>query len=571
MFIQHKHSPEAEEAHCTLDAKLIANLVERKICTENQCLMLEERSKGDQEEFEHLLIHEGFLSQVEFGTIKAETHGWEFVDLYKELISPELLALLPQNVAREQGAVAFRKEQGIISVAISRPESTSFIRLLQKKFGGRAKVYFATNMSILDALSRQEEISKKRFEDIITSHEKAVRSRDAEDSTVIELVDSMLLHGVNQRASDIHIEPRAHKTVVRERIDGVLRPTLSFTKDLHKLVTLRIKVLANLATDEHASPQDGKLLYETPAKKHVDVRVSIVPTTHGEKIVLRLLVEQDKALSLESLGLHGKDLDGFTEATKASWGMILVTGPTGSGKTTTLYAVMRRLNSDEVNVSTIEDPVEYELPGANQIQVNAKVNLTFATGLRSIVRQDPNIVLVGEIRDEETAGIAVNAAMTGHLVLSTLHTNDAATALPRLIDMGVEPFLISSTVNLIVAQRLVRAICEKCKETVEIPAADLRGSLDDDAFKQLAQGESLLKIARGKGCNLCGGTGFHGRTAIFELLQVDEKIRELIMANANADMIKKAAVEAGMITILSDGIEKVRRGITTIEEILRVI
>jgi len=351
----------------------------------------------------------------------------------------------------------------------------------------------------------------------------------------------------------------------------VLKRQLTFSKDVHNLVALRIKVLANLATDEHSEPQDGKIIFDAPDGRRADIRVSVVPTTQGEKIVLRLLVAQDSALTLERLGMMGVDLDYLQKELDSSWGMVLVTGPTGAGKTTTLYAALRQLNSDDVNIATIEDPAEYDLPGANQIQVNEKVGLSFANGLRSIVRQDPDVILVGEIRDGETAGIAVNSAMTGHLVLSTLHTNDAATAIPRLADMGVEPFLISSTLDVIVAQRLLRTVCPRCRKSEEVSVSDLKESLPPEMLKKLIGKKKTMRVYAGAGCKVCNNSGYYGRIGVFEVLRVDRTIEKLIMQNADAKVIREAAVKAGMNTMIDDGIEKVKQGLTTIDELLRVL
>lgn len=554
-----------------LDERFMNELKKANVMTKDQFSSLVERSRGDQDKIERLLVSEGFVSDKEKGRMKAQAHGWKYVDLYTQLGHIETLKLIPYSVAREQKAVPFRKMGNVVSVAMKNPDDKLFVSMLQKKFQGNVKIYHATETAIVDALSHYEKGFERLFERILATDEGESRVQDVTDDFVIDLVDSLLLHGTHRHASDIHIEPQASETIVRERIDGILQSTVHFSQDVHKLVVLRIKILANLATDEHAAPQDAKIQYVTPGGKKIDVRVSILATTHGEKIVLRLLSGQDKPLTLNTLGFSEHERKIVEDESKSSWGMILATGPTGSGKSTTLYSIMRELNSDEVNVSTIEDPVEYDLPGANQIQVNPKVDLTFASGLRSIVRQDPDIILVGEIRDQETAGIAINSAMTGHLVLSTLHTNDAATAIPRLIDMGVEPFLIASTVNLIVAQRLVRKVCNGCKESYEMTASELKGSIHEDIYNKLVKGRDTLTLYRGKGCTLCGGDGYLGRTVIAEALQVTGEIQALIMSNAHADRINETAIRSGMETMLDGGVSKVLSGITTLEEVLRVI
>ncbi|MBI4084993.1 MAG: type II/IV secretion system protein [Candidatus Liptonbacteria bacterium] len=389
-----------------------------------------------------------------------------------------------------------------------------------------------------------------------------------EDVSVVEMVDIFIEYAYNLRASDIHIEPGVDMVRLRFRIDGILRDMLEkgVPKAIHQELVSRIKVLAGLRTDEHLLPQDGRFRAQIEGFGDIDIRVSIMPTYHGENAILRLLAETSSFV-LEDLGFSASDLAKVKRAITKPYGMILANGPTGSGKTTTLYTILKTLNSPEVSIITIEDPIEYSLRGTTQIQVDNKVGLTFANGLRSILRQDPNVVMVGEIRDEETADIAVNASLTGHLVLSTLHTNDAATTFPRLIDMGIPPFLAASTVNIAMGQRLVRTICKNCKK--------LR-ILDKDEMASLKEiipdvDKKVKTFYRGEGCDSCTKTGYEGRTGIREVLEIDDKIRDLIMSRANAQQIKDAAVTAGMTTMLQDGLDKANRGITTIEEILRII
>ena len=356
---------------------------------------------------------------------------------------------------------------------------------------------------------------------------------------------------------------------MRFRIDGILHHVVSLPKDIHGLIVARIKVLAKLRTDEHFAAQDGKIIVKLGREKF-DVRVSIVPVTEGENVVMRLLSERVRRFNLEDLGLLGEDLKKVKDGTAKPFGMILATGPTGCGKTTTLYSILKILNKPQVNISTIEDPVEYDIEGVNQIQVNPKKNITFVNGLRSIVRQDPDIIMVGEIRDPETASIAINAAMTGHLVLSTMHANTAATNLPRLIDMGGEPFLVSSSINLIISQRLVRKICTKCRESYEATKDDLREiNIYEDLIKKIFKNEEKIRIFRGKGCKACVNTGFSGRIGIFEVMEMTDDIQKLIMDKATASQIQARAIENGMTTMLEDGIAKVLLGITALEEVIR--
>lgn len=392
---------------------------------------------------------------------------------------------------------------------------------------------------------------------------------DIKESAVVQIVDFLLSEAYQSHASDVHIDPERKYTVVRFRLDGVMHDIFMLPKRVHELVVTRLKILARLRTDEHLAPQDGKLQYEL-GEKFIDIRVSIVPTVKGEDVVMRLLVE-DSNLRLQDLGYSKTDYEKLMKYVTKPWGMILATGPVGSGKTTSLYAILKILNKREVNIVTIEDPVEYYIEGITQIQVNPKAKFTFARGLRSIVRQDPNIIMVGEIRDDETADIAVNAAMTGHLVLSTVHTNNAATTLPRFLEMGIKPFLIASTVNVVIGQRLVRTICEKCKMEYEQSAEYLYKYLPPEIVDRNVKGHGKIRLFRGEGCRACKNTGYQGRIGIHEVMEITDELRELIMGNADADTIQAKAIAQGMTTMFDDAIAKAIAGITTIEEIFRVI
>lgn len=397
--------------------------------------------------------------------------------------------------------------------------------------------------------------------------ETLLKKADA-DISIIALVDDMLGYAYVTRTSDIHLEPFEDRLTARFRIDGILHDVFDFHKNLHTGILARIKVLAGMRTDEHQAAQDGrfKMQLEDPHTSF-DVRVSIVPTYYGENAVLRLLADQAKLKSLDSLTFSDKDRARIREAVDSPYGMILATGPTGSGKTTTLYTILKELNQRDVSIITIEDPIEYSLEGVDQIQVNARTNLTFVDGLRSILRQDPNIIMVGEIRDEETASIAVNAALTGHKLLSTLHTNDAATTLPRLLDMGIEPFLVASTVSIALGQRLVRMICQTCKTKVHITDAEYQSLTENFSEALLNNNHDFYK---GAGCATCGNSGYFGRMGIYEVLVVNDTIREAIMRRADAGEIKKLAIKDGMTTLIEDGFKKALEGSTTLEEILRV-
>ncbi len=385
--------------------------------------------------------------------------------------------------------------------------------------------------------------------------------------SIIKMVDTIIVQAFMARASDIHMDPEERRLRLRFRIDGVLHDVFAFPKELHSEIITRIKVLGAMRTDEHQAAQDGRMRITIPEAGFVDVRISITPTYYGENCVMRLLAGQASDFSLESLGFSKQNLDVMHKAIKKPYGLILATGPTGSGKTTTLYMVLKELNKPDVSIITIEDPIEYSLPGVDQIQVNARTGLTFASGLRSILRQDPNVVMVGEIRDGETANIAVNAAMTGHLVLSTLHTNDAPTTMPRLLDLGVEPFLIASTVNIAIGQRLVRTICTDCKVKKVFTPEELAALTEAFPPEIIKDNKTFYK---GEGCQRCNHSGYKGRIGIHEVLEVNEAMRALIMKRANADDIRRQAIKDGMVTMTEDGFNKAVEGVTTIEEILRV-
>lgn len=411
---------------------------------------------------------------------------------------------------------------------------------------------------------KKEEVKSLKKEKILTEKELV----GGGEVSIIRLVDALMEYAYKANASDVHIDPEEEQVRVRLRIDGVMHETFVFPKDLHSEIITRIKVLSGLRTDEHGAAQDGRFKVLVEEGEYIDIRVSIAPTYYGENAVMRLLAEQAVAFTLETLGFTEKDRAKVVSAIKKPYGMILCTGPTGSGKTTSLYTIIKILNKPEVSILTIEDPIEYSIEGIEQIQVNARAGLTFASGLRSILRQDPDIIMVGEIRDEETAGISVNAALTGHLMLSTLHTNDAATTLPRLIDMKIEPFLIASTVNIAIAQRLVRKICPECKVKREATEAELK-SLSESLPPEILKGKPIFYT--GKGCDKCSDSGYKGRIGIYEVLVIDDEVREAIMRRVDASEIKKIAIKNGMTPMLLDGFQKVLAGITTLEEVLRIV
>ncbi len=517
-----------------------------------------------------VLIDRNVIKPEELGKLLSNVYKVKFVDLRKESIPREVLTIVPELVAAKKLAITFQRDPEGLKVAMADPEDYDFIKLLEKKTGDPVVPYYAPEFLIRQALPQYRASIKQQFEDVIKINVLKAKGARVEDVSIIKIVDTIIEYGYQNKASDIHIEPRKEDFLVRFRVDGILHDVLTLPSSIQDLIVTRIKILSRLRTDEHRSAQDGKMMMEVD-KQEVDIRVSVLPTTLGEKVVMRLLTPDSRLTSLEELGLNAHDMQIVRRAIAKPHGMILSTGPTGSGKTTTLYSLLRLLSSREVNISTIEDPVEYYLEGMNQVQVNPKTNLTFASGLRSLLRQDPDILMVGEIRDQETASIAINAAMTGHLVLSTLHTNDAATALPRLYDMRIEPFLIASTIDIIIAQRLVRRICTKCIISYSISEDELRQLLgaEIDVSKYAYEGQA--RVYRGKGDPTCGHTGYQGRVGIFEVLEMNDAIRELIINKADSDQIRTAAREHGMVTMFEDGLEKVLTGKTTIEEIIRVV
>jgi type IV pilus assembly protein PilB len=541
-----------------------------------------------------VLVSEGILTQEQLIKMEAYILGIPFVNLEKEKIDPDVLKIIPEPIARKNNIVAFRKKLNSLEVAMLDPDDLRTIDFIRKKEPGlKILPRLTTSDSIKNVLRQYQKTLEAEFGEIIKKEsldikhikeedflEKDELQKAAEEIPVIRIVDTLIKHAILQKASDVHIEPTEKEVIVRYRIDGILHDAMVLPKTASAGIVARIKVLSNLKLDEHRLPQDGRFKIETDDYKY-SVRVSILPVFDGEKIVMRLLAETAKAFTLEALGLTGLALERVQDALRKPVGMILITGPTGSGKTTTLYAMMEILNTPSVNISTIEDPIEYRMPRVNQTQVNPKIGLTFAAGLRSLVRQDPDIIMVGEIRDSETSDLAINAALTGHMVLSTLHTNDAAGAIPRLIDMGAEPFLISSTLNVIIAQRLVRRLCEE-KEKYKLKEADLKNLAkycDLEKILKILKEEKVIKpkakfsdieFFKPKPTKECP-EGYKGRIGIYEVLPVTETIKELIVKKATSAQISAQATSEGMRTMIEDGFIKAAKGITSIEEVLRVI
>lgn len=558
--------------------------------------LAEKEAKEKDQSIGHILISSGKISEDDLRRVQAYILGIPFVNLKGQKVDFEILSLIPEPIARNHNIVSFRKSGAdALEVAMLDTEDLGAIDFVKKKVGLKILPRLTDTESMKSVLIQYQKSLKAEFGDIIQKESDALKTlieetgeevsttdlkKLAEDLPVVRIVDSLLKHAIIQDASDIHIEPMENQLLIRYRIDGMLHDAMVLPKTAASSVTARIKVLSNLKLDEKRLPQDGRFKVESESEK-VSFRVSVLPTYYGEKVVMRLLKENAGGFTLEGLGFHGEGLERVHEAMKLATGMILTTGPTGSGKTTTLYTLLDILNTPDVNISTIEDPVEYQVARINQTQVKPDIGFTFAHGLRTLVRQDPDIIMVGEIRDEETAGLAVNAALTGHLVLSTLHTNSAAGAIPRLIDMKVESFLLVSTIKVIIAQRLVRRLCAS-KEAYTLSKAEqeqLAKSVDLERVLKFLKEEKIVKenatwddipFYRPKPSKDCED-GYGGRVSIHEVLKMTATIRELIMKGSTGDEIEAQAKKEGMMMMIEDGIFQAAQGLTTIEEVLRVV
>ncbi len=571
-----------------------------------------EKSRSQKPE-EVILQELGLATEVDIAKSKAEIFGIPFVDLGEASVTESVLGEVNVDSLNKYRAVPFERGKDFVKIAMQDPFDVQATQALQRKYppGTRIQVYIATREAINSILDRRvgdvmsSEVSEA-LEDVdvpiteISEDPNLFSSSDLSSAPVARIVNSMLQYAVTSKASDIHIEPLEKRVRVRFRIHGVMTERLTLPKNLAPAIVSRIKILSNLKIDERRLPQDGRFPIKIEDTK-IDLRVSVMPTIHGEKVVMRLLESESSDITLETTGLRGNAYKTFVDALSVTNGISLITGPTGSGKTRTLASSLIKVNDPKVNIISLENPVEIRIPGVTQIQINPDIGLTFANGLRSVLRQDPDIVMVGEIRDEETAELAVQASLTGHLVLSTLHTNSAAAAIPRLLDMGVQSYLLASTLRCIVAQRLPRRICKECMEAYPAPPEVVKnikevlaGKQEFDLVPYLQRvyeskrasaggeqitmrppevgpdGEPVIYLYRGTGCDRCGGMGYSGRVGIFEVLDVSEKISRLIMDNVSADEIKDTAVEEGMLTMIQDGYLKALEGITTLEEVLRV-
>ncbi len=512
-------------------------------------------------------IDQNIASTNQVVSILRNSYKMSVIDLSQCELDKNTSKILPASVCFEHTVIPIFLEGDNLYVAMSNPDDHELIAYIEKSTGKKVFAYLAQQKAIKQNLqlvfNHSLDDSREYIQDLIERAKKLTHTPEtmAQQVPIISLINHLILFALRSSASDMHIEPRDEQVVIRLRVDGILHEIFELPKELHSALVARIKIMSRLRIDEHQKPQDGRFSFSETDYK-IAVRVSIVPTLYGQKVALRFLDTKNDQLSLDSLGLNEFNIIKTRNVLKNSNGLILVTGPTGSGKTTTLYALLKALSKKKVNISTIEDPIEYHFKDANQIQVNNQVDLTFANGLRSILRQDPDIIMVGEIRDKETAAIAINAALTGHLVLSSLHTNSAAAAIPRLLDMGIEPYLVASTLRMVIGQRLARIICPVCKEKYmvnELP----------EIFNDLSK--TPLEVARGKGCDKCLKTGYQGRSAVFEVLNIDEQIHELIIKRQHATAIQDIAKQKGMKTLIEDGFDKIISQQSTIEEITRII
>src|SRR3990170_4976429 len=517
------------------DDELIKVLLEKGLITDSQAeeTKVEAKSKGIS--VYYLLLEKQFVRDGELSKIFSDYYRVPVAPLGKVSIKDEVLSVLPEIVASSKLAVVFAMDSSGIKVAMSDPKNLELVELIRKKTGQNVSVYYATPREIDNTLRIYQKDIKGAIQKLVDkAASESKRLGKPPEVPIIKIVDMLLSYGIQNRSSDVHIEPKEEASLVRFRIDGILHDVAVLPHDIHEEVVTRIKVLAGLRTDEHFA-----------------ARV--------------------RQYSLEDMGFSSEDLVKIKAAYEKPYGMIIASGPTGSGKTTTMYAVLKILNKRDINITTIEDPVEYEMEGVNQIQINLKTGLTFANGLRSIVRQDPDIILVGEIRDSETANIAVNSAMTGHLVLSTMHANDAATTLIRLLDMGVEPFLVSSSVNVVIAQRLLRILCKECRREGKVAITEIRKHFPPDLVeRQFGKGPKAT-VWTAQGCLVCQHTGYTDRIGIHEVLLVDDNIRQAVVDHKAADKIQEMAVSKGMTTMIEDGLNKVAKGVTSLEEVLRVV
>lgn len=583
----------------------IVKLLERSgAATSQQLQPLVSEAASSNLRLQDIVLQNNLIDERTLTKLYATYADIPYIELDPRDIPSDILMRIPERIARQYNAVIFKIDpDGLIHLAMDDPDDVQAVNFIEKEIGTNTRVYIAPRSNILECLEGYRGDVTQELKEVIDiqreddgSNQKVTEAEVAEDSPIAQTVNLLLEYAIRSNASDIHIEPREQFVQVRYRIDGVLKEVNRLPKNVLGALISRIKILSNLKIDERRVPQDGRFKIKVAGKQYA-LRVSTLPIADGEKVVMRILDESNQAVTLEQLGYWGHSLAVINQALTEPNGMILVTGPTGSGKSTSLFSVLSMLNTPEVNISTIEDPVEYKIPGVNQTQTNSKAGMTFASGLRALLRQDPNIIMVGEIRDGETANLGVQAALTGHLVFSTLHTNNAATCLPRLLDMGIEPFLIASTVKAVVGQRLVRRLCMNCRQSYVPDQTEVAEivrlfhlapgqnfyyihQLEAQAIVQKVGGETpwgttdttiaALWQPNPNGCDECNHTGFKGRVGIYEVLGTSREIQKMIIGGNTSNEIQDQAVAEGMTTMLTDGLIKAIRGNTTVEEVLRV-
>lgn len=551
-------------------------LAKQGILTPNQLSSIKLEAINSGKTPEQIIEEHQLISPIRIASAKAQLLGVPFINLEGKAISSEVLNFIPEAAARRYRLIPFDRKGNKLFVAMADPLDLQIVQFIEKKSGLFVKPYLAVTEDILKTITDQY---SQNLTTEVTSALKEVNAfvkpeievnEKAEviyEAPVANIITQLLEYAVKSRASDIHIEPLEDKTRIRYRIDGILHEKIILPKGVHDALVSRIKILSNLKIEEKRLPQDGRFSY-TSGKSIFDLRISTIPTIYGEKVVMRLLPKATIAPTLLDLGLRGLALKNLENQILRPHGIILICGPTGSGKTTTLYSILTKISTTKVNILTIEDPVEYQILGVNQVQANPQIGLTFASALRSFLRQDPNIMLVGEIRDSETADLAIQAALTGHEVFSTLHTNTASGSLPRLLDMGMEPFLLASSINAVVGQRILRRICPHCK-TAYIPVSEVAENIRRVLGNLMKEGNQI-SLYKGTGCAECGNSGYLGRIGIFEVLVASPKIMKLILDRASAAEVETEAIAEGMITLKQDGYMKVIEGVTTLEEVLRV-
>jgi len=586
-----------------------------KVDSQKLAVLLKEQNMGDDEieklleearnlgmSLEEVIAARHLMTDSELGRAIAKVTGYPYINLADVEIQSEVLELIPENIALKQGVITFEinEKTNKVQVATSDPFDLEMLNDIQKKTGRDVEVFYTTKQSVKNIIGKYHQELKHIFIGLLPDRLRLQGSKklklvekkgkrkveEEEEIPIVKIFDTILLHAYRQHASDVHIEATEEHTVVRYRLDGVLHEVVSYPKILHEALITRCKILAGLRIDETRAAQDGRIQTEVDGDD-LALRVSILPTHFGEKIVMRLLADIQESVSLQQSGLSDADYEKVILNSSKPYGMLLVTGPTGSGKTTTLYSIIKLLNSKETNISTIEDPIEYGIEGINQVQVNHATNLTFANGLRALLRQDPDSILVGEIRDKETAQIAIESSMTGHMVFSTLHANSAAVGVPRLVEMGIEPFLLTAALNCLVAQRLVRKLCTHCLESEAMTIETLNMIYQEKSIGETAKRvvEEFLKeeeleilgikneyiFYKATGCNACGYTGYRGRVGIFEVLELNPALKKAVIEGKSSNDIEEIAQKTGMTTMLEDGIKKALSGVTSLEEIIRVI